>query len=132
MHKNMIKMFVTLAFVSVIPVLGQGGNQLQSVAMSASHTRLEPLWFDFDSVNYVNGGITFTYPAGVFSATPRVQITIQLQNAVYNSAESYVPEITANSTLSTTVRVNRVTVGAITEAATNDVSVHVYAISNNN
>lgn len=130
--KTKIIQIALFLLMSGSALFAQGGCIMMEVAMSATHTRLEPLWFDFDSLDYVNGGITFNYPVGVFTTIPKVQITIVLKNAVYSASETYTPEITAHSTVSTTVRVNKTTVGAITEALTDDVTVYLYALGDTN
>lgn len=80
-----------------------------------------------DKVDYVNGGITFTYPAGTFTSAPMVDISIQLKNIAYSTGTIITGVVTANSATSTTVRVNQDTGTIIQEVATNGVSVSIVA-----
>ncbi|MGB8367526.1 MAG: hypothetical protein WCD44_04165, partial [Candidatus Babeliales bacterium] len=79
------------------------------------------------SASYINGGLTFIYPIGLFSSTPTVRIGIELGGIGYLLSRTISAQITANSASSTTIRVNLGTVGLITEAATGDVIVHLFA-----
>jgi len=79
------------------------------------------------SASYENGGLTFTYPSGLFSTTPSVRVSAELSGANYSSTQTVSTQITANSTTSTTVRVNLGTVLSITEADDDDVIVHLFA-----
>lgn len=97
----------------VIPVAGQE-EEVQVPFFSAS-------------ASYENGGLTFTYPSGLFSTTPSVRVSAELSGASYSSSQTVSTQITSNSTTSTTVRVNLGTVLSITEAADDDVIVHLFA-----
>ncbi len=79
-----------------------------------------------EDVDYTNGGITITYPANWFAVAPMLQVSILLKDHVYATNDDFTTVVTANSASSTTVRINLN--GA--EAATNDVTVHVYALAN--
>jgi len=82
-----------------------------------------------DSLDYVNGGITFTYPASFFATTPLVLISVQLTGRSYNPIQLVVGEIVSNSATSTTVRVNLHNGLLISEVATGDVTVYLKAIA---
>jgi hypothetical protein len=87
-----------------------------------------PWHFVEDEQLYVNGGITFTFPAATFSAAPNIRISVQLQNLSYSPTTTITPIITSNSALSATIRVNLNNNGVISEANTNDVLVHLVAV----
>src|SRR5260221_5123675 len=65
-----------------------------------------PWGFVSDAQTYTNGvgGITFTYPANIFTSPPCVQVSI-VQNAGHPDTQAYIAEVSANSTSSTTVMV---------------------------
>ncbi len=78
-----------------------------------------------DSLPYVNGGLTFTYPANTFTVAPYVTVTTQTSS--YSSAFLVSHMITSNSAASTTIRVNIYNSGYVSEAATGAVIVHISA-----
>jgi len=79
------------------------------------------------SLNYVNGGVIFTYPNGLFTSPPCVNVSTTLLGQVYSSDLIVSEFIISNSIASATVRVNLGTVGGITEASNNDVIVNLCA-----
>lgn len=81
-----------------------------------------------DTASYVNGGVTFTYPAGLFSATPTIRVSLEENTTAYSTSQVFVAEITVNSATATTIRVNLVTTSSITEASSDEVTVHIFAI----
>jgi len=81
-----------------------------------------------DSASYINGGITFNYPAGLFSSTPSVRVSLQENGTVYSTNQVFVAEITTNSSTLTTIRVNLITTSTVTEAGNDEVIVHIFAI----
>lgn len=97
----------------IIPVAGQE-EEVQVPFFSAS-------------ASYENGGLTFTYPSGLFSSTPSVRVSAELTGLSYSTSRTVSTQITANSASSTTVRVNLGTTGAVTEAADDDVVIHLFA-----
>lgn len=81
-----------------------------------------------DSASYVNGGVTFNYPAGLFSTPPTIRVSLEEAETTYLTGQVFVAEITANSTTAVTIRVNLVTTSTITEASNNEITVHIFAI----
>jgi hypothetical protein len=81
----------------------------------------------WDSLDYVNGGITFAFPAGTFAATPKISVSIRLKNLAYSAATSLSHAIEAASATAVTIRVNKGTIVSIIEAATDDVTVEIHA-----
>ncbi len=81
-----------------------------------------------DTASYVNGGTTFNYPSELFSNAPTVRISLEENSTAYSTSQIFVAEITANSSASTTIRVNLVTTSTITEANNDEVTVHIFAI----
>lgn len=102
------------------------GSLVQEIETTTSITR-KRLHFAADEQDYVNGGLTFNYPAGWFSASPTVRITIETKIG-YSSTELITPCITSNDATQTTVRVNKGTTTSISEASTGDVCVHLFAV----
>ncbi len=87
----------------------------------------EMLYF-LDSASYVNGGVTFTYPLGLFSITPTIRVSLEENMTAYSTSQVFVPHITSSSATSVTVRVNLVTTATIAEAASDEITVHIFAI----
>lgn len=87
--------------------------------------------FVSDAQPYTNGigGITFNYPAGIFTQPPCVQVSI-MQNAAHPNTETYVAEVSANSTSSSTVMVYVINAGVINEAPTGVITVCIFALDN--
>ncbi len=81
-----------------------------------------------DVASYVNGGVTFTYPVGLFSTAPTIRVSLEGNTTAYSTSQVFVAEITTNSATSTTIRVNLVTTSTITEASNNEVTVHIFSI----
>ncbi len=77
--------------------------------------------------DYVAGGVTFNYPAGMFSSAPNVRLAIELKNLTYSTGQIISPIITANTTTSTTVRVNVGTTASMSEALTDDITIYIFA-----
>ena len=87
----------------------------------------EILYF-LDNASYVNGGLTFTYPPGLFSITPTIRVSLEENGTAYSTSQVFVPQITSSSATSVTIRVNLVTTATIAEAANDEVTVHIFAI----
>ena len=102
------------------------GSLTQEIETTTSITR-KRLRFAADEKDYINGGITFNYPTGCFSVPPTVRITIETKIG-YSSTELMSPCITSNNATQTTVRVNKGTTASISEASTDDVCVHIFAV----
>ena len=81
-----------------------------------------------DTASYSNGGTTFDYPPGLFLSAPTVRVSLEENGTAYSTNQVFVAEITANSSASTTIRVNLVTTSTITEASSNEIIVHIFAI----
>ena len=69
----------------------------------------------YEKQDYVNGGNTFNYPAGLFSLPPNVALSIELKNLAYSTGQIIIPIITSNTTTSSTVRVNVGTTASVSE-----------------
>jgi hypothetical protein len=80
-------------------------------------------------IDYINGGITINYPAGLFTVAPIINVTTELQSLAYSSDLQITPIITSNTISSSNIRINIETGGGVTEAATNDVYVNIFSIS---
>lgn len=100
-------------------------NAYQTVAVNSVLNQRSLVNVATSTQDYTNGGITFTYPAGTFTAAPVVNLTIVLKNLAYSSATSLTAVVTANSSSSCTIRVNKATLISLVEAATNDVTIHI-------
>ncbi len=110
------------------PVVQGRIEQITNIIPSIQHTTMGA-WCH-QRVSYTNGGVTINYPAGLFSVAPIVNVTTSLENLTYSSDLMIASIITSNTTANTTIRINKeTTAGGITEAATNDVFVNLFAIS---
>ena len=88
-------------------------------------TTREPVNFASDKQPYVAGGTTFNYPAGLFTQTPTIRLAVEV--APHADTTTYTLEISANDALSSTVMAYKITGGIVTEAATNEVTIHFIA-----
>lgn len=88
-----------------------------------------PLHYASDQQMYTNGvgGITFTYPAGWFTQAPMVQASV-MQNIAHPATETYVAEVSNNTTTSTTVMIYVVNAGVVSEAPTGSVIVNIWSV----
>lgn len=105
------------------------GYIIKESSTGAGATQLSPLNYAAQTLSYTAGGITFTYPAGFFSAPPTVLISLTLTGLSYTTATTVVAMIASNSASSTTVRVNKATLASILEAGTNDVEISIFAVA---
>lgn len=94
----------------------------------ASHIELEQMPFAIEKLDYTASGVTFTYPTDYFSAPPMVRVSIELKNLTYSSSDILTFCVTSNTASQTTVRVNKGNLSGIMEAATDDVTVHLFAV----
>ena len=83
-------------------------------------------WYS-SSVSYTSGGVTFTFPENLFTSTPVVTVSVVV--GTYSDLTNFVPEITAVSATSVTVRVNSGTLLSLGEAATDSCTVQIWAVS---
>lgn len=90
-----------------------------------------------DNATYVNGGVVFSYPEGLFSTTPTIRVSLEENATAYSPSQVFVAHITASSATSVTIRVNLVatstiaslvTTSTITEASNDEVTVHIFAV----
>ena len=107
-------------------LLGVLQQQGQLIEVDVSSGSYNTDWWFVDTVSYVNGGITDDFSVVGFTAAPAVILTVQLSNVDYDSGTTYDAQITALDANSVTIRVNKNVDGTITEAATDDVIVHVW------
>ncbi len=84
-------------------------------------------WCD-QRISYTNGGITMNYPTGLFSNAPIITTQVQLQTLTYSSDLMLSVIVTSNTSTSTTIRINKETVGGgIQEASTTDVYINIHS-----
>ena len=123
-----LKYILITLIISTIPCYGIMicGFLTRSIITSNSIQR-SPLGYANNEQNYTTGGTTFTYPNNFFTLPPIVQISIK-QNISHPVTKTYVAEISANSVNTTTVIVYQISAGVVSEAATNSVTVCLFAI----
>lgn len=115
---------------SCTKVVAMSGPITSQVVSPGSIEYGTAFWYSA-SVSYVNGGVTFTFPTGLFLQTPIVQVSVLL-NGAFSALTVVNPVITAVSATSVTVRVNSGTILSIGEAGTNSVTVFIWAIGTAN
>ncbi len=87
-----------------------------------------------DTADYVNGGLTFTYPTDYWNffgniSAPRVCVSVQKINDAPVTTEAYTAMIISNTDTSTTVLVYKIIDGGfVLEANSGEVLVTLYAI----
>ncbi len=99
-----------------------------TMGWNTTHESRVEVNFYSGSLSYVNGGITFTYPASFFSMVPSILITIELAGLAYSAGQLVMAEVSVNSTTSATVRVNVFDGLTVSEAASGDVIIHFRAV----
>ena len=122
---SLFLLFLIISFHCKGSVTGNIGR-FESVADGVLQNS-EIVYF-IDNAAYVNGGVTFTYPTGLFSTTPSIRVSLEENGTAYSSNQVFVPHITSSSATSVTIRVNLVTTTTITEASNDEVTVHIFAI----
>jgi len=129
--KESMKHFASLFFLFLITNFFCKGSTTGTIQIFESQAdgliRNSTAYCFVDVVPYVNGGVTFNYPPGFFSIAPAITADLQENGITYSTSQVFVAEITANSSTSTTIRVNLVTTSTITEANDNDVIIHFCA-----
>jgi hypothetical protein len=125
-----IRTLMIAAFLCVRTALADiSGIITTSVEVSPGYTQYGNAYWYSASAPYVNGGVTFTFPTNLFLQTPTVVASVSIGSSGSYSASTTVSCIvTSISTTSVTVRVNTGTLSSIIEAATNDFTVHVWAV----
>lgn len=103
-----------------------------TTGLGTNHVTRTPAYFYSSSAAYVHGGLTFTYPSGLFTQTPTLLVTLSLLERAYSPSELVVAEVVSTSSFQAEVRVN---VGSatgilptISEANTNDVTIYIRAV----
>ncbi|HLX52442.1 MAG TPA: hypothetical protein VKR58_00780 [Aquella sp.] len=85
-----------------------------------------------DEQLYTTGGVIFTYPVGLFSVAPFINVSIQ-PTAPHGNTETFTVEVSANDANSATVMVYHLVTNAgvvsISEAPNGSVTVYFLAIA---
>ena len=129
--KQHIFTFILLTIFSTIPCYGMEAAFVTQVTVIGDRVERAPLNIASDAQPYITGlgGVTFAYPANWFTQPPIVQISLQ-QDSVHPTTQTFVAEVSANSTTSTTVMVYQVNAGLVNEAPTGVITVCLLAINN--
>jgi hypothetical protein len=100
-----------------------------STNLGTTHVSRAAAFFYEDKISYVNGGITVTYPVGLFTSAPMITLALELTGLTYLVTQLVSAQVTANSATSTTIRVNVFNLTGLlgTELATGGVNVHFRA-----
>lgn len=130
---NTIKKMCLLLFLTIVTCMcdaEQVTGQLAHTIQENNRTDQKTCPFYSNQHNYVKGGITFLYPDGYFTAEPHVYVTLELNGLRYTPDLQLSPIIVKSTLNAVTIYVNKETSGIFTktttEAATDDVIVHVF------
>jgi hypothetical protein len=93
-----------------------------------SGMRYLDLNFANESQNYTSGGITFNYPINLFTQPPCVQVSLQ-PNSSHPTTETFVAEISTNSSSATMITVYHINAGVVSEAPNGSVTVCLFALA---
>jgi hypothetical protein len=99
----------------------------QEIITSSSIT-MSNLYIVSDIQPYTNGGLIFIYPPGLFTAPPRVTISVQ-PNISHSTTQAYTTEINSNNATGTTIMVYVINSGIVSEAPNGSVLVHLFAVA---
>jgi hypothetical protein len=127
--KKIIYIFIVCIYINVSGLYGATlGGLIELLPAHTGHTEKKILRIYTDTMNYTNGGITFIYPVGFFSAVPVVTISVEILNfGMMNFNVTAV--ITANSSSSTTVQAFIFNASGVpVEVSTNDIAIHLHAV----
>jgi hypothetical protein len=128
--KYIIKLITFTAVLCNISCYGMITAAITQEIITTSTITRSPLHIVIDAQTYTTGGITFTYPVGLFTLPPFVQVSVQSPSHPMDQA--YTVEIENHSASSTTVMVSLVqTVGpavVVNEAPNLSVTVYLLAI----
>lgn len=100
----------------------------EKIKIGKTPTR-SPMYLVVDSQLYVTGGVTFSYPACLFSSAPTVQVLLESDPVIV--PPTYIAEVVSNSSTQTVVMVYQVsTIGgvvSVTEVPAGSVTVSLNA-----
>lgn len=124
--------FYLIAVISVLPIFCYGAEKnrfvSEKIKIGKTPTR-SPMYLVIDSQLYVTGGVTFSYPACLFSSAPTVQVLLESDPVVV--PPTYIAEVVSNTSTETVVMVYQVsTIGgvvSVTEVPAGSVTVSLNA-----
>jgi hypothetical protein len=130
---NMKKWYLLAMLISVSSVYANNsttGAIGVTIGLGTGHLTSTNQIFYSNILSYTPGGVTFTYPSGLFTQKPFIRVTLALTGRPYRTYEIAMHEIVSTSSAQTKVRVNiGSTVGfpPIFEASSGDVEVYLEA-----
>lgn len=133
--KRILLFFLTILFFTIndLHATATVGKIMSEIEADGAIERTA-VYYVSDNQTYMSGGITFTYPSGIFTTPPNVQISIE-QLTPHPDDTTYTAEISANSATQTTITVYELdtllAVVSINEAPDNVVAVHILAMGTN-
>ena len=105
---------------------------ITQTVINSDSIQMSDLNYVSDEQTYVTGGVTFTYPVGLFSVAPFINVSIQ-PTTVHGNTQTFTVEISANSATSATIKVYHLVTNAglveISEAAAGSVTIYFLAIA---
>jgi|GEM_PF-2543761 len=110
---------------------GQAYGIIIQTIVDADSIQMSDLNYVSDQQSYTTGGVTFTYPAGLFAVAPFVNVSIQTTSPHPNT-ETFTVEVSANDANSATIMVYQLVTTAgivsINEAPTGSVTIYFFAV----
>jgi hypothetical protein len=128
MNNYSLHALITIITLSITSCYGITTGVITQETVTSNMITLADLNYAADQQLYATGGITFTYPAGWFSAPPFVQVSVG-QVETHPTTETYVAEVSVNTSTGTTVMVYKVSSGVVTEAPDSTLLIYLLAIA---
>jgi len=127
-HK-LITLITIIIFSATYTCYGQAVGSLLREEITTNMVVRSRLNYMTDDQVYTTGGITFNYPPGWFTQPPIIQISLE-QDSAHPPTQTYVTEVSANTTTSTTVMVYQISSGFVSDAPTGVITVSLFALDN--
>src|ERR1700722_17463020 len=99
----MLYAVLLVAYIPSLSAMGVTGSVELLTGIGTNHISRTQAYFFSDVIPYVKGGITFTYPAGLFTQTPTLLVTLSLLGLAYSTSSIVVAEVVSTTSLSATV-----------------------------
>lgn len=125
MKKNIFLLALLMSATSVLPTMDVG-ELTEYELIYPGFFETDYAYWASDSQDYVNGGITFTFPEGFFSDTPRVFVTVEVFN--YSQQGIVSAQIVYVDATSVTIRLNVVAGSTVGEAQNNTAKISIFAV----
>ena len=122
---SLLLLFASQMWLFCVPVNNEGTMTALVELIPSYITNRTPLQFALGQSSYVNGGVTFTYSIETNTLiTTGIQLTGSSDpNAIYSAV------VSAQAFQQATIKVFKAVAGVVSEAATNEVVVTIFALT---